>query len=276
MASPLYVAGSPCWKNAFGRGVGKVINSCRKGDEKSGALCYPLCKEGFYGVGPVCWQNCPGEFRDDGAYCYKPSSYGRGAGYPIWDESECNADNSELGCEKSGALWYPKCKANFHNVACCVCSPDCPSGTTDIGISCQKDSYGRGAGTPLICEPGLEMSGALCYPPCKAGYNGYGPVCWQSCRDAGKADCSALCTDTADACTDQVKSIAGSVVSLAVMTAAAITGGDIDVSKGVESLGAVAKDLSNGVCQSSSSAPALQFVVIKQICLVILLFASVI
>jgi hypothetical protein len=95
---------------------------------------------------------------------------------------------------------------------------------TDIGISCAKDSYGRTAGTPLICEPGLEMSGALCYPPCKAGYNGNGPVCWQSCP-AGKADCSALCTDTADACTDQVKNIAVNVVALAVVTATAITGG---------------------------------------------------
>ena len=247
LVAPLYVAGSPCWKDAYGRGVGKVITSCRDGEEKNGALCYPLCKAGFYGVGPVCWQYCPGEFRDDGAFCYKPSSYGRGVGYPIWDEGKCNRDNSELGCEKWGAIWYPKCRANFHNVACCVCSPNCPSGMTDIGISCAKDSYGRTAGTPLICEPGLEMSGALCYPPCKAGYNGNGPVCWQSCP-AGKADCSALCTDTADACTDQVKNIAVNVVALAVIAAAAITGGEIDIIKVVENLGGLAIDLANGIC----------------------------
>jgi hypothetical protein len=30
----------------------------------------------------------------------------------------------------------------------------------------------------LICEPGLEMSGLLCYPPCNNGYSGNGPVCW--------------------------------------------------------------------------------------------------
>lgn len=27
-------------------------------------------------------------------------------------------------------------------------------------------------GTPLICPPGLEQDGALCYEPCKEGYDG--------------------------------------------------------------------------------------------------------
>ena len=44
-----------CWKDAYGRGVGKPISTCREGYEKDGALCYPKCKEGYYGVGPVCW-----------------------------------------------------------------------------------------------------------------------------------------------------------------------------------------------------------------------------
>ncbi len=173
------VNGSNCWKDAYGRGVGKVITDCRQGEEKNGALCYPQCRENFYGVGPVCWQNCAPGFRDDGAFCFKPEPYGRGVGYPLWSEGSCNNDNQDVGgCEKWGLIWYPKCRANFHNVACCICSPNCPAGQTDIGISCAKDSYGRGAGTPLICEPGLEMSGLLCYPPCNNGYSGNGPVCW--------------------------------------------------------------------------------------------------
>ena len=131
-----------CWLKAEGRGVGKPISTCPADKEKDGALCYPFCRDGYNGVGPVCWQNCPDEFRNDGAFCYKPKSYGRGAG----SIHEC--DN----CEKWGALWYPKCRDNFHNVGCCVCSPDCPSGMTDIGISCSKDSYGRTAGTPLTCK----------------------------------------------------------------------------------------------------------------------------
>ena len=144
---------SGCWKQAYGRGVGRVISACPSDKEKDGALCYPKCRDGYYGVGPVCWQSCPNEFRDDGAYCYKPKSYGRGAG----SIHKCN------DCEKWGALWYPKCRPSFHHVACCVCSPNCPSGMTDIGISCQKHSYGRTAGTPLICKPEEDEDAALCY-----------------------------------------------------------------------------------------------------------------
>lgn len=245
--APAIVYSSPCWKDAYGRGVGKVITACRDGQEKNGALCYPLCKPGYYGVGPVCWQPCPGGFRDDGAFCYKPEAYGRGAGYAIWSEGKCNRENSQ-GCEKWGAMWYPKCRENFHNVACCICSPNCPSGMTDIGISCAKDSYGRGAGEVLTCEKGLEMSGALCYPPCNSGYHGNGPVCWQQCP-AGKADCSALCTDTVDACTDQVKSIVAGVTALAVAAAAAIVGQKIDIMELIKSMGGLAGDLAQGICE---------------------------
>ena len=55
-----------CWKDALGRGVGKPVSACsaEKGLERSGALCYPKCKEAtpsYYGVGPVCWQHCAGK-----------------------------------------------------------------------------------------------------------------------------------------------------------------------------------------------------------------------
>lgn len=54
-------------------------------------------------------------------------------------------------CPQNGALYYPKCKQNFHNVGCCICSPDCPSGWTDIGVSCKKpESYGRGTGYSIL------------------------------------------------------------------------------------------------------------------------------
>ena len=45
---------------------------------------------------------------------------------------------------------------------------------------CWKTSYGRGPGKPIsTCRDGLEESGLLCYPPCKEGYKGEGPVCWE-------------------------------------------------------------------------------------------------
>jgi len=142
---------------------------CEPKWEKDGALCYPKCKEGYKGVGPVCWQSCAAGFRDDGAHCAKPEPYGRGAGYP-WKAGDkpfslddarkrCNKDHPQ-GCEKHGAIIYPKCREGFHATGCCVCSPNCPQGQTDIGVSCAKKSYGRGAGKPLL---GLGQSLKDCY-----------------------------------------------------------------------------------------------------------------
>ncbi len=45
--------------------------------------------------------------------------------------------------------------------------------------SCWKGSYGRGVGKPIsTCRDPLEKSGLLCYPKCRDGYKGVGPVCW--------------------------------------------------------------------------------------------------
>ena len=180
-------------------------------------MCYPTCKSGYSGVGPVCWQNCPPGFTDTGADCLKPASYGRGAGYALWHKSECESENPQ-GCEKNGLLYYPKCKEGFHSVGCCICSPDCSDGMTDIEVSCQKQSYGRGAGVPLICGSGKEEDAALCYDSCKTGYDGIGPVCWDSCP-TGKYQCGALCLPTKDDCTKDMLKLGLDVLN-AVVTAA--------------------------------------------------------
>ena len=260
VASFAVAAASNCWKDAYGRGAGEVITYCPPDQEKNGALCYPLCKEGFYGVGPVCWQYCPDGFRDDGAFCAKPGPYGRGAGYPLWDEDKCNRDNKELGCEKWGLIWYPRCRAGFHNVACCICSPNCPSDMVDIGVSCTKHSYGRGAGYVLQCRPEQEMSGLLCYPPCKNGYAGNGPVCWQQCP-AGKVNCGgALCVDSPELCTDFAKSVATNAVTAAVAIAVAVlSGGTIGIMQIIQSIGGVAIDLANGICETPKYSEFEQF-----------------
>jgi len=126
--------------------------TCKTGDEQSGLLCYPKCRDGFYGVMTNCYQNCPTGFRNDGLFCYKPNAYGRGVGYVAWDMSVCTSQNSQ-GCEWWGWIIYPKCQTGFYAFACCICSPTCPSGTTDIGISCAKDlTYGRGTGYGIDCS----------------------------------------------------------------------------------------------------------------------------
>lgn len=232
-----------CWRQSYGNGAGEPY-ACPAGMERNGLLCYPTCKPGYGGNGPVCWQTCPAGYRDTGADCLKPAAYGRGAGYVLWDRGKCEHENSQ-GCEQNGALIYPKCKAGFHAVGCCICSPDCPADMTDIGVSCQKGSYGRGAGQELAmgtCAPGLQKdpSGALCYPVCKAGYHMVGPVCWQNCPAQQPADCAAGCASDSKACATAVVN----QVLAPIMLAASLTpiGGEIsDAAKAAKGAGTAAE-----------------------------------
>lgn len=173
---------------SYGRGVGKPLG-CGPNEEHDGALCYPKCQAGYKGVGPVCWEECSSGFKDEGALCAKPAPYPRGTGFP-WKFGDgpndhkmyerCEKEHGDGNCQKDGDLVYPKCKADFHNFGCCVCTPDCPPGMTDGGVSCNKKSEGRSAGVPIhACPEGAEKEGALCYPQCKSGFKGVGPVCWE-------------------------------------------------------------------------------------------------
>ena len=219
-----------CWLSAFGRGIGKPIHTCKKDLEQSGLLCYPTCNAGFTGVGPVCWQNCPSAYRDDGAFCFKPSPYGRGVGY--FTSDKCERENPQ-GCEKYGLLQYPKCAQGFHNVGCCICSPDCPGGMTDIGISCAKKSYGRTAGTPLTCSESEDYDAGLCYTNCDKGFSGLGPICWATCP-ADYEKCGALCLK-GQTCAGEIKQYVNGVIQIIQAFAAQnYTEGVIDVLKFVK------------------------------------------
>lgn len=219
-----------CWKQSYGRGAGEPLTGrCAEGLDQNGALCYPKCKDNYAGNGPVCWGKCPSGFNDIGAFCQKPAPYGRGAGYAIWNEQKCNSENA-IGCEKWGAMWYPKCKPGFHNVAANICSPDCPAGYSDTGTGCTKPNYGRGAGEPFSCKPGTERNGLLCYPTCKNDYAGNGPVCWQRCPSQQSWDCGAACSTNQKECgfavLKQVTAPIMAVISIASLgSASAATGG---------------------------------------------------
>ena len=59
-------------------------------------------------------------------------------------------------------------------------------------IFCWKKTYGRGVGTvPKSCGDN-EYDAGLCYPHCREGYKGVGPVCWQRCKE-GYNDHGATC-----------------------------------------------------------------------------------
>lgn len=181
--------GADCLKpNSYGRGTGVAPTlTCGEGQELWGLRCYPKCESGYDAFGCcLCHGICPPGFADNPAYCEKPSSYGRGTGH--FTEENCLKSNdhgaARNGCEQWGAFWYPKCDPNFHNVACCVCSPNCPSGWNDIGIACQKPTYTRGTGVEatLTCQEGYELNGLLCYPKCKDGFHAVGCcVCSPDC-----------------------------------------------------------------------------------------------
>jgi hypothetical protein len=212
-----------CWKQTKTIGVGKVPN-CAPGQDKDAGLCYKKCDAGFHGVGPVCWGKCNEGYHDDGATCRRDAhifgkgSYGRGAGYALWDKGKC--EKAHGSCEKYGAIWYPKCKDGYDNVGCCVCrQKTCPSGYHDDGATCRRDvhiygkpSKGRGVGTvPKTCPADIpHFQAGLCYKQCPAGYKGYGPVCWKRCTynniiaKAGGAnmptECGAACSPSSQAC----------------------------------------------------------------------------
>ncbi len=244
-----------CWAASSPRGAGTIPDQCAPGEVMDAGLCYPQCRAGYRGVGPVCWADCPSGYRDDGAFCAKPAAYGRGAGYP-WKFGDgfnldkarrrCEKDNPQ-GCEKSGEIMYPKCRAGFSPAGCCICSPNCPSGFPDMGVSCTKPSYGRGAGrVPKNCSGGKENQGGLCYKACEAGYKGIGPVCWaNACPSVFPVKCAAGCAKSSNACFSSIANQTLSVLEFAGNIAGLVlTGGGANAAKAGAKTGAkiVAKE----------------------------------
>lgn len=233
-------AGSPahaddmCWRDTHTRGVGTIPTECGPNEDKDAGLCYPKCKPGYKGVGPVCWQVCKAGFTDTGAHCLKPKAYGRGAGYPLkfgefnLDGARKRCQKAHGRCEKNGLLYYPVCKKGFHNVGCCICSPDCTGMGRDIGVSCEKKSYGRGVGRIPKCRSDQDKDAGLCYSRCKSGYRGVGPVCWGTCPPDMPVNCGAGCAKTTADCvlavTDQVVSVLDVAANVAVTVGTLGTG----------------------------------------------------
>jgi len=182
-----------CWKDSYGRGVGHPIDTCATGLEEDAGLCYPPCQSGYTGVSCVCWENCQPGFTDEGALCGKSGSI-----VPA-DTSKCP--------------WYNKCSQ--FGADCSTCSD--PTAHND-GCTCRidpqvyaKKSYGRGAGVPLGCGSDQYFAG-LCYPYCKAGYYGFGPVCWETCPSDVSADEGALCCASGATCNEKIVDMSKSVL----------------------------------------------------------------
>eukprot|EP00052_Salpingoeca_macrocollata_P020037 m.167767 g.167767 ORF g.167767 m.167767 type:complete len:455 (-) comp21136_c0_seq4:48-1412(-) len=236
-----------CWRRTQGRTAGTPLQ-CAPGLEEDAGLCYPPCQSGYTGVSFVCWQDCPAGFADTGVDCLKPPAYGRGAGYVIWDHGECESQNPQ-GCSQNGLLWYPNCRPGFHNVGCCICSPDCPDGMTDIGVSCQKNTYTRTAGQPIsTCYPPLQKDGALCYPQCPDGFTGVGPVCWQECPEFINTNCGAGCAQSSDQCAKSVFDMVESVFQFALKVV------ELALSDGASGAASVAESVAKSTLENAVTA----------------------
>ncbi len=204
--------GHYCFKPAtsYGRGAGlsplKLPHKgCNPGESNVAGLCYGATPAGYKRIATYLYKNCNGFGRDDGLYCFKPAPYGRGSGRSpctgctgcSWGGCSGCSDCSTSRChgheEGWGALCYPKCRAGYHAVGCCICSPSCPSGFQDIGVSCKKPAIESPGKIPQNCGPNYQRNGLLCYPKCRAGFHPVGCcICSPDCP-GGMADHGAMC-----------------------------------------------------------------------------------
>jgi hypothetical protein len=74
-------------------------------------------------------------------------------------------------------------------VSNCVLVPEDAKGSTMK--RCYRDRPLRPAFAVSTC-PDAEKNGFLCYPPCREGFHGAGPLCWQNCP-AGYTDDGLFC-----------------------------------------------------------------------------------
>jgi hypothetical protein len=114
--------------------------------EKNGLLCYPVCKDGYYGSGPVCWASC--QWGDSGGvYCTR-DMYQPHVRF-VSPFSGCEDDeykNFLIECVQYCKEGY----ANENAVVDAYCAAECPPNTIDAGLTCTKMTYGRGVGNPSV------------------------------------------------------------------------------------------------------------------------------
>jgi hypothetical protein len=231
LQSTLSEPDSECWVKSYGRGAGNEPIGCPEGHSIVNGTCLKNCLDGYKEIQSTCWLNCPKDFRDDGAYCFKPESYHRGTGYALTDEKLCLKENSKYGCERTGWIYYKKCQEGYFVQGCCNCSPTCPPKMIDLGNSCGKDNYEREV-YDVPCMAGLVKNTNKCFSPCESGFKRYESVCLGSCPK-DYTQCGVLCIKGQADCpltmensfTDNMAAIKDYVESFNY------NGGDIDYSK---------------------------------------------
>jgi len=98
------------------------------------------------------------------------------------------------------------------------------------GPRCYPKSTGKvgKAGSLLSCneETTEDYDAGLCYPKCRPGFHGVGPVCWQDCAGLVNTDCAAACATNTTVCLNQVRDqILGPIILAANIAMAVLTAG---------------------------------------------------
>lgn len=129
-----------CWKNTYGRGVGKIPSGCSGDYKQHGLLCYKNCPNGYRTVtghvDPYCYRTCRRGYHDHGLTCYKhffdwyfkTDKIGRIRGM------SCGS-----GMENDAGLCYKRCSSGTHGVGP-VCWGKCKGDKpVNGGAICCKD-----------------------------------------------------------------------------------------------------------------------------------------
>ena len=182
----------PCsdWEDKHGKGLRDDGTSCWRDTEtkKSRPAKKYSCngpKSDEYPQGE--WKAQYGNLRDDGTSCWSDTYVKRSS---MAEKLSCSdvrlgdGTNPPYGGrlrDDGTSCWldtYAKRSSIARKKACSEMGYG--GQLRDDGVSCWLDAYGRGVGVLPGCAADEEQDGALCYRKCREGYNGVGPVCWQT------------------------------------------------------------------------------------------------
>jgi len=176
-----------CWKDSYGRGVGRVPSHCPSHKETiaGGIICYDKCHNfgsNWYRFGYDCHQRCNHGWNDHGLLCHK-SNWGRGVGQARceWQEWWAAADLGE-----SGSVHQPTHQRKLLG------------GVVKAVVQAVRKTK-LVCGGSLCSRVGKQDCLGLCYPPCPSS----NPV-WIGCNLCG-ASCSSYAGGIAPSCMKGVK-----------------------------------------------------------------------
>lgn len=124
-------------------------------------------------------------------YFIDPCNYIPKMSYTQWIRDWiCGQGGCPEGKVKEGGLCYDPCKSGFHSDGAIMCwktYPDFPGAgggylSTPTLTKASKTVTGDVLST---CDESDERNGALCYPKCKKGMKGDGPMCWNDVFGVG-------------------------------------------------------------------------------------------